>query len=225
MFKGGEGRAGVGGQQGQVLHKRSRHKGIDVGSFPYVIAHGQALGCQLVLKCGRDNACSGAMTFPSLSFVDVDVHKNQFLQPLLIKSILIHAKKFNHLIICQPAKPGICWTRESMQCARMQMNAWQLTLDKPGCPPGASSRSSCPPTRIQRRERVTPGLGAESASLLLNSLLMSADLPTLGKPTTQARTARGLSPLLALAAFSVSPTLAASLISCSPRHAEASDMW
>lgn len=42
--------------------------------------------------------------------------------------------------------------------------------------------------------RVTPGFGADSHARLPTSRLMSADLPTLGNPTTTARTGRGCRP-------------------------------
>ena len=53
-------------------------------------------------------------------------------------------------------------------------------------------RTNCPPPSLTHRSiLVTPGRGADSHTRLDVSLLMRADLPTLGNPRTAARTARG----------------------------------
>lgn len=81
-----------------------------------------------------------------------------------------------------------------------------------GSSPGLSRSSSSLSTRTHLRLRVTPGLGALLHVLRPRKRLIRADLPTLGKPTTAARTARGCRlravrrALIAVLSFSASRT-------------------
>ena len=85
-------------------------------------------------------------------------------------------------------------------------------LNDIGMIPGASKRSRSPPIRIHRSDRVTPGLGALSATRRPSSRLINADLPTFGNPMTTARTGRGLRPRARRFSFMVSETWSACLI-------------
>lgn len=82
--------------------------------------------------------------------------------------------------------------------------------------PGESNKSMSPPIRSHLRSRVTPGLGALSHKRLLSSLFMRADLPTLGKPMTQARTGRAFKPRSFRRRFMSRPSSLAAFITCSP---------
>ena len=84
----------------------------------------------------------------------------------------------------------------SLQIANLCAAIW--SLKDIGIIPGASSKSSSPPTRIQRRTLVTPGRGALSATRRPRILFMRADFPTLGNPITTPRTGRGRNPRLFL---------------------------
>ena len=82
----------------------------------------------------------------------------------------------------------------SLQMASRTAAAWSCR--RMGSTPGASSSISAPsaPMLTHCRWRVTPGRWAEMHCARPSSRLMSALLPTLGKPTTAARTGRGRSP-------------------------------
>ena len=91
----------------------------------------------------------------------------------------------------------------SSQRARFKAARW--SSKRGGSTPGASSRSSTWPRRTQRRLRVTPARRALSTTFWRTRRLIRADLPTFGKPSTRARTARGRMPRLRRRSLRASP--------------------
>jgi len=80
----------------------------------------------------------------------------------------------------------------SLHIASRAAAAWSSS--RGGRTPGESSRSSDSATRTQLSCRVTPGVAALLQTRRPANRLMSADLPTLGNPTTATRTDRSASP-------------------------------
>ena len=89
--------------------------------------------------------------------------------------------------------------------------------------PGVSSSSSVRSTLIHCRPRVTPGRSETAAALRPAALFINVDLPTLGIPSTMARSCRVPWPLASLAAiFSASRPLTAAGKSLTPLPERAS---
>ena len=100
----------------------------------------------------------------------------------------------------------------SSQRARRRAACWSSS--RGGSTPGASSRSRSCPSRTQRRLRVTPARRALSTTFWRTRRLISADLPTLGKPSISARTGRGRMPRARRRALRASPARIAACCSC-----------
>ena len=100
----------------------------------------------------------------------------------------------------------------SSQRARRRAACWLSS--RGGSTPGASSRSRSWPSRTQRRLRVTPALRALSTTFWRTSRLISADLPTFGKPSIRARTGLGFMPRPRRRALRASPARIAACCSC-----------
>ena len=94
----------------------------------------------------------------------------------------------------------------SLQMARRTAAAWSAR--RMGSTPGASSSMMAPsaPSETHCRCRVTPGRAALAHCARPISRLISALLPTFGKPTTAARTGRGRSPFSRRRSFNPSLT-------------------
>mmetsp|Transcript_12759 Transcript_12759/g.43196 ORF Transcript_12759/g.43196 Transcript_12759/m.43196 type:complete len:222 (+) Transcript_12759:414-1079(+) len=83
-----------------------------------------------------------------------------------------------------------------------------------------------PPTAAQVNDRVTPARFSDRSLARPTSLLIRADLPTFGKPSTHARTARGRRPLRARLAFTWAPARStARLRASTPLPSRAFTQW
>ena len=118
-------------------------------------------------------------------------------------------------------KLTICCLSKLRKCPASSTGSFKMELQtasenaaSPPTVPGESSRSSRPPMRSHLSVRVTPGRAALSHIRRPSRRLMSALLPTLGKPTTTTRTARGLRPRRARASLMRAVSRSAALVTC-----------
>jgi len=113
---------------------------------------------------------------------------------ILTASVAINAKRARRGLQPRPVRAcviGFPNIGKSALINRLLSAAATRVVESAGMTPGASSRSRPSPSRTHFSIRVTPGLGAVSTTLRLSRRLISALLPMLGKPMTQARTGRG----------------------------------